>query len=65
MAGADGVAGAGAGAGAEVLAADATIRRAGRGFDVEPLPIAQVKGKDKGVRTYRVTAVERTDGGRG
>jgi adenylate cyclase len=39
------------------------VRRAGSGFDLDLLPISQVKGKDKGVQTYRVTGLERTDGG--
>lgn len=40
----------------EVLASDVTIRRAGRGFTVEPVSVLQVKGKEKGVPTYRVLA---------
>jgi adenylate cyclase len=40
--------------GGEVLAAGNTIDLAGEGFQVEPLPLSQVKGKEKGVRTYRV-----------
>ncbi len=40
--------------GGEVLAAENTVVRAGDGFDVQALPISQVKGKEKGVNTYRV-----------
>ena len=42
--------------GGEILASDATIRRAGQGFRAEPVSILQVKGKEKGVPTYRVLA---------
>jgi adenylate cyclase len=31
------------------------------GFDVEPLPITQVKGKEKGVQAYRVLGLEITN----
>lgn len=40
--------------GGEVLASEATIRRAGPGFKVEPVSVLQVKGKEKGVASYRV-----------
>lgn len=40
--------------GGEVLASEATIKRAGPGFRVEPVSVLQVKGKEKGVPTYRV-----------
>jgi adenylate cyclase len=40
--------------GGEVLAAGNTVDLAGGGFQVEALPLSQVKGKEKGVRTYRV-----------
>ncbi|MFN0063417.1 MAG: adenylate/guanylate cyclase domain-containing protein [Myxococcaceae bacterium] len=50
--------------GGEVLATDATVTRAGTGFEVEPLSRASLKGKDKPVQVYRVTGVETTDGGR-
>lgn len=38
----------------EVLASEATVRRAGPGFKVEAVSVMQVKGKEKGVPTYRV-----------
>lgn len=40
--------------GGEVLASDLTIKRAGPGFKVEPVSVLQVKGKEKGVSTFRV-----------
>jgi adenylate cyclase len=40
--------------GGEVLASEATVRRAGPGFKVEPVSVLQVKGKEKGVPTYRI-----------
>lgn len=40
--------------GGEILASEATVRRAGPGFRVEPVSVLQVKGKEKGVPTYRV-----------
>ncbi len=44
--------------GGEVLASEATVRRAGPGFHVEPVSVLQVKGKEKGVPTYRVLSVD-------
>jgi adenylate cyclase len=44
--------------GGEVLASDATIRRAGPGFVVEPVSVLQVKGKEKGVPAFRVLGYE-------
>ncbi|MBX5484321.1 MAG: FHA domain-containing protein [Myxococcaceae bacterium] len=44
--------------GGEVLASEATVRRAGPGFAVQPLPVSQVKGKEKGVNTFRVLGLE-------
>ncbi|RJS25214.1 cyclase [Corallococcus sp. H22C18031201] len=44
----------------EVLASEMTVRKAGPGFDVEALPVLQVKGKEKGVQTYRVHGAELT-----
>ncbi len=38
----------------EVLASEATVKRAGPGFVVEPMATLQVKGKEKGVPTYRI-----------
>ena len=40
--------------GGEILASEATIKRAGPGFKVEPFSVLQVKGKEKGVATYRI-----------
>lgn len=40
--------------GGEVLASEATVRRGGKGFKVEPVSVLQVKGKEKGVTTFRV-----------
>jgi adenylate cyclase len=44
----------------EVLASEATVRKSGPGFDVEELPMLQVKGKEKGVQTFRVHGAELT-----
>ncbi|QAT85409.1 FHA domain-containing protein [Corallococcus sp. CA054B] len=44
----------------EVLASEATVRKSGPGFDVEELPVLQVKGKEKGVQTFRVHGAELT-----
>ncbi|HVE87079.1 MAG TPA: adenylate/guanylate cyclase domain-containing protein [Myxococcales bacterium] len=46
--------------GGEVLATEATVRRAGGGFATEALPMTQVKGKEKGVATFRVVGLEET-----
>nr|WP_239578152.1 adenylate/guanylate cyclase domain-containing protein [Archangium primigenium] len=46
--------------GGEVVATDSTVFKAGTGFDVEPLPTTQVKGKERGVQPYRVHGVENT-----
>lgn len=51
--------------GGEVIAAEATIRKAGGGFDVEALPVAQVKGREKGVQTFRVRGGSDTGSSRG
>jgi adenylate cyclase len=40
--------------GGEILASEATVKRAGPGFKVEPFSVLQVKGKEKGVSTFRV-----------
>ncbi len=40
--------------GGEILASENTVRRAGPGFLVEPVSVLQVKGKEKGVTTFRV-----------
>ena len=45
----------------EVLATEHTIQRAGPGFDIEQLPVSHVKGKEKGVATYRVRGIELTN----
>jgi len=42
----------------EVLATEFTVKSAGPGFEAIALPIAQVRGKEKGVLIYRVTGVE-------
>ncbi len=47
--------------GGEVLAAESTVKKAGPGFDVEPLPVTQVKGKEKGVQAYRIIGMENTN----
>jgi adenylate cyclase len=46
--------------GGDVVATEQTVRRAGGGFAVEALPVAQVKGKEKGVATYRILGLEQT-----
>jgi len=46
--------------GGEVLATEMTMLKAGHGFFADPLPVQQVKGKEKGVQTFRVTGSERT-----
>jgi adenylate cyclase len=38
----------------EILASEATVRAAGPGFEVEAVSVLQVKGKEKGVPSYRV-----------
>jgi adenylate cyclase len=38
----------------EILATETTVRRAGPGFIVEPVSVLQVKGKEKGVPTFRI-----------
>lgn len=38
----------------EVLASETTVKLAGPGFIVEPVSVMQVKGKEKGVSTYRI-----------
>ena len=43
--------------GGEVLASEMTVRRAGPGFKVEPVSVLQVKGKEKGVNTFRVVGL--------
>jgi adenylate cyclase len=40
--------------GGEVLASETTVRRAGPGFVVEAVSVLQVKGKEKGVPTFRI-----------
>jgi adenylate cyclase len=46
--------------GGEVLASEQTVRKAGGGFVVEAQPLAPVKGKEKGVATFRVLGIEQT-----
>src|SRR5205085_10322125 len=43
--------------GSEILASENTVRRAGPGFVIEPVSVLQVKGKEKGVNTFRVVAL--------
>ena len=43
--------------GGEILATESTIRRAGPGFLVEPVSVLQVKGKEKGVNTFRIVGL--------
>jgi adenylate cyclase len=47
--------------GGEVMATESTVRKAGNGFDVEPLPATQVKGKEKAVQAFRVLGLEITN----
>src|SRR5215831_13795560 len=42
----------------EILASESTIRSAGRRFASIPLPVAQVRGKEKSVQVYRVTGLD-------
>ena len=46
--------------GGEVLATEATVQGAGGGFELEPLPVARVKGKAQGVQAYRVLSADAT-----
>ncbi|WP_224363401.1 adenylate/guanylate cyclase domain-containing protein [Hyalangium versicolor] len=46
--------------GGEVLATGTTMQKAGPGFFADELPVLQVKGREKGVQTFRVTGSERT-----
>jgi adenylate cyclase len=43
--------------GGEILAAESTIRRAGHGFRVEAVSVMPLKGKEKGVATFRVLSM--------
>jgi adenylate cyclase len=45
----------------EVLASEAAVQRAGSGFQAESLPVAQVRGKEKGVVIYKVTGLAAAD----
>ncbi len=47
--------------GGEVVANQSTVQKAGTGFEVEPLPVTQVKGKEKGVQAFRVIGLEITN----
>jgi len=51
--------------GGEVVASDSTVIKAGSGFIAEQLPMAQVKGKEKAVATFKVVGVEQTNVGPG
>jgi adenylate cyclase len=50
--------------GGEVLATQSTVQKAGTGFELEPLPVTQVKGKEKGVQAFRVLGLEITNNSR-
>ncbi|MCY1077974.1 adenylate/guanylate cyclase domain-containing protein [Archangium lansingense] len=47
--------------GGEVVANQSTVQKAGIGFEVEPMPVTQVKGKERGVQAYRVLGLEITN----
>jgi adenylate cyclase len=42
----------------EVLASEASVSKAGEGFQIEPVSTLQVKGKEKGVSAFRVLSFE-------
>ncbi|HEX4621889.1 MAG TPA: adenylate/guanylate cyclase domain-containing protein [Myxococcaceae bacterium] len=44
--------------GGEILCTESTLSKAGGGFETQQLPVAQVKGKEKGVAVYRVLDLE-------
>jgi adenylate cyclase len=44
--------------GGEILATENTVSKAGGGFEIQQLPVAQVKGKEKGVAVFRVVDFE-------
>jgi adenylate cyclase len=50
--------------GGQVLATENTVRRAGAGFQVQPLPTSQVKGKEKAVSAFLVLGHEETNASR-
>lgn len=50
--------------GGDVVANQSTVQKAGTGFEVEPLPVTQVKGREKGVHAYRVLGLEITNSNR-
>ncbi len=43
--------------GGETICTETTLKKAGQGFRVEEMSLAQVKGKEKGVPTYRVVGL--------
>jgi len=47
--------------GGEVVATHSTVLKAGTGFEVEAMPVTQVKGKEKGVQAFRVLGLEITN----
>ncbi|HLM48263.1 MAG TPA: adenylate/guanylate cyclase domain-containing protein, partial [Myxococcaceae bacterium] len=51
--------------GGEVVANQSTVQKAGTGFEVEPLPVTQVKGKEKGVQAFVVLGLETTNSNHG
>ncbi|MCI0574354.1 MAG: GAF domain-containing protein, partial [Myxococcaceae bacterium] len=48
--------------GGEVLAAAATVSQAGAGFRVEELPVSHVRGKGRGVHSFRVLGLTQRGG---
>jgi adenylate cyclase len=44
--------------GGEIIAAEQTVRRAGRGFRYEALPATHLKGKEKGTSALRILGIE-------
>ena len=47
--------------GGEVVATLSTVQKAGTGFEVQALPVTQVKGKEKGVQAFVVLGLETTN----
>ncbi|WP_309893509.1 adenylate/guanylate cyclase domain-containing protein [Archangium sp.] len=51
--------------GGEVVATLSTVQKAGTGFEVQALPVTQVKGKEKGVQAFVVLGLETTNSNHG
>jgi adenylate cyclase len=51
--------------GGEVVATLSTVQKAGTGFEVQALPVTQVKGKEKGVQAFVVLGLETTTSNHG